>query len=598
MRNVNRKILFFISFFALSINLHNIYILKFSPITGYSISIYDQLPASFWYSQILVYFLGTLLVLQKREKIFRILSIPSLIVNYVIFLAVPHALGYFIYDRLDDMTNLGEIIQLINNHHTSLDNFYPSTHFIYGMTALVTNIEPPALATTIPIYFSLGFFLSIILLSRMKIKDENILYLLVPISLIYYLRYYYFSLAPHFNFYVILVIIIYVIYNYFFVERNKLSFALILVIFLLVIPFSHPFITFTISYIFVFLITIAILKKKFCIFDETLNFKLSSVFKVLAILWISFIIWVFNNVYLNDSTKEIVHSLISQSVGSVIIKAAEGGASKLYLQNYFLAIFLDYGRYLIPLFTIFIIFIIILFFKKNPLPGFYFFLALFLIFLILDLFFIFNPFIPHVLFRVTVLNYFIYGLIPLFSISIYNLLLPKNSYYKTKMMIVLLLLTLTFMSSLYGAHPSKFTLAVNTAITHNEVAGMKWLFEDKGAEPIIDVGSEQTGWRFADLFFGRLARSEREDVPILITPNHLGYNSTHFDLEDFYVIITSLDESAYNYLIGNYIPSQAKYVMNPQFESSDSKRIRNYDTHILKIYHNLNMEIFKGKIRI
>lgn len=543
---------------------------------GYDITIYNQISSPFWYILIPIYFGGVYLVLQGENTLTRKIGILILLINYFIFLITPYFLQYYSMNRRDTLTNLGQLIEIISGSHISPDNFYPATHIVLGSIAVISGIQPNMIGILLPIFFSFIFIIGEYSFSRLLISETEARYLLIPVLTIFYFRGYHFLMSPQYMYMMVVPIVLVILYKYLFSKNNRVSIEIVFTIFIMSISFEHPFIFIFIFYILSLLVC-------------STRFSITPIFnadKALKLLGIIFILWLTMNQVLLKGSADIIKNLAGDMPFAAMqgTMALQSGIHKVLFADFLVFLFLLYGRYIVPILFIFLFLFMLIKNKghmENFVGSYYYILALFIIFGIMDLFILFNPFIQHVFERITTLNFFIYALIPLFSLSLYLILL-KNKNQKSILMVAVIL-TIIFSMSLFGAHESPSTFLPNDAITYNEVLGMSWIMCKRDVSySITDVLNNQEEARFYDLFFGRSHR------PLNLTynfmPDHFGYNDDDFTLKYQYITISGYDEFLDKILSKLREP-------NP-FSSEDFKKFR-ADNEINKIYDSLDIEIYK-----
>jgi hypothetical protein len=201
-----------------------------------------------------------------------------------------------------------------------------------------------------------------------------------------------------------------------------------------------------------------------------------------------------------------------------------------------------------------------------------------------QLFLLLNSFISHGTDRITNLNYAIFPMVPLFALSLYYI---TNMFFKHKSkFIASVILTIIFLSSVYGALYSPYIFHANIAGTYNEFHGMNWLFKAKSEMPIYDLSGDM-GYRYSDLINNWSTTKERFGKDILWAsegkvPDHLGYDKNNFfNNSKIYIVITTKGEFLY----------QTLYKEVGRYDKSDFEKFRN-DSCVGKIYDNKNIEIY------
>jgi hypothetical protein len=554
---------------------------------GYLVNIYDKLPQQFWLVMIISFFLGTILVLEIKYQSFRIVGIFVLVLNYFMFLLIPYELGYFSFNSADDLTYLGEIYNIVRTGYINIEDIYPAAHIFYAQTASLLGVQPNILSLTVPSFMSLIFVVGTIILSKLFIKEKGVVFLLIPISLIYFLRFMHYSIAPHYSYFVIMPILLFLLFKYLLEERNILSWSLVILPFILIIPLGHPFITMFAIYVFILLSLINRFFKK-------INLRSTGIF--LSILLVTTFTWLTNCFYLLHFLGKSFDSFIERIMQPVVMK----GVSFIAKANQVVSpvelcwtIVQLYGRYLFPIILISIALIIILLDRKSKIQfnkEYKFLMLFFVVMGIIDGFFIFNPIFTHTIQRVTTLNYFIYAMAPLLAISLYILFLRKQSF--VRILATAVVLAIIQGISLYGALPSPRTHETNFGVPHEEVTAMRWLFDKKGNDPVVSVLDPQIPSRFCDLFFGWSEKSRRKDIDRYhyVVPDHFGYNENeHYQNKGQYVIIL--------YQIKRIYLDVYRFTKNQdalmRFTTGDYNRFNN-DSNANKIFDNKIIELYRS----
>ncbi|MBO8161752.1 MAG: hypothetical protein H0Z24_08970 [Thermosipho sp. (in: Bacteria)] len=539
---------------------------------GYDITIYHQLPTEFWYAHIMSYFVAAYLILKGSNKLFVKLEMLVVLVNYITFLLVPHVLGYVVVNRLDPLTNMGMMRAIITEGHIVKVDIYPANQIIYVVTSIISNYEIDHLTTTLPVVFSLFFITSTYILSKVFVTKQHkqLLFLIVTM---YFLRYYHLHPTPHFTSYSIAPIGLFLLYKHVLSKNHELPINIALATFFLAVPFQHPFIVILFAYILMYHIVIS---------------KDMDLTPYLIVMSIVFIIWLTSSDLLigaGDIIKTILQGeepprppALTQGTNAFF-----SGISKVSLYDLFLFINLLYGRYLIPGIIIGISIL-----RLNNRRSLFFItkkykIVLFtLILSILDAFLLINPYITHVFERLTTLNFFVYGLIPLFTLSLDTIL----KRYKPSI-VVALILTLIMALTLFGTYPSPLVFNPNRSIAYNEIIGAEWLFSYKETPyyviDFVDPIDTQAGYRFLTFFY--INANDRMQYSYSDIPPHFGYpiNATSL-YKNSYILISTQDR--------NLEKVRIKVREKPMFVSEDFEKL-NTDSKINKIYQTLNIEIYR-----
>lgn len=561
----------------------NLLILKFVQPVGYTINIYTMFPFTFYLSFILCYFIATILVLNRNTK----LGCFILCLNHLEILLIPYLLGYYSMGRADDMSYIGEYLQISNSGHFVAWDIYPASHIIGASISVLSNIEAHNVSFIIPIVFSFIFIIGIYLFSKELMDQSLVSSLVIVSSFILYMGVYNFLNVPHALFFALLPLYLYSFYNYS-LYFNNVSFSIVFVLMTLFIPITHPFIFFFILSFFLLHISP---KTPFSSYIKPLNIhrvKASS----FLLLVLSFMSWVVYNSKLGRTFKASYLAYVNKVTQPVFFGAAEQFV-KLNFDSfdYLKLISFFYGRYIIP--TIFIFISLIFVYKDRKLLDndqnkiFPYLFILYFTFLIIQIILLFNPFIIHQPDRISNLNFVVYVQVLLFSFSLYLIFFKKNISF-SRILQVSLILTLIWSLSLFGCFDSPNVSKPNVALTYNEVYGMDW-FNRLKVDSSVNVPLSQLN-RFHDLS----GNSEiNDDVNHL--PDHFGYLNESDCFVDAnlgreamsYTVILTIDELLYQKVAG--------YLSVGRYTDSDFVRFRK-DISVNKIYDSTNIEIFISNI--
>lgn len=558
--------------------LRNVIILGQSIPIGYSLNIYSQLPDSYWHSSIIIYFLASLLILSDK-KMARLAAIVFLLLNFTTNFAIPFELGYHNYGRCDELTHIGEIRNICYGGHVDPINIYPATHIIFSFVSLVSDIDPTKISFLLSAFFSIMFVIGLFVSARFFNQGGvNNNYLLICACSIYYLGFYHFSNAPNFIFFSLIPTFLFILYTYMY--RRTVSTTLILIVFISTISLGHPFIFLFVAYTLLSMSIVGKLK------DCDYNLNIIMVFVILI-----FMAWILYNSAALHSFDKVLSAFISGITQPVTSSGIEK-ISKINLHGLDLMklIVVYYGRYILPILSIAILFIYRLTrrlsLQYDEICNINRLCHLLMLFGIFEVCFLINPVITHGVDRVTNLNYTVMAIVPLFAISLNHIIIKK---YSIQMGLVLasLILTLTFALSLCSLLTSPMILHPNMVTTYNEVSGMEWLFDHKDKEPIYDIFGD-LGQRYSYLLYGMSSTSQRFNRDILYIyegriKDHFDYtNQVNIYINDGYIVIPTFAEIVY----------QTIWVDVDRFNKSDFAKFES-DTSVAKIYTSLNIKIYK-----
>jgi len=563
--------------------IRNLFLLRFFQPVGYAFNIYSIFPLSFYLTLMFCFLMAIFLVLNGKRELGAII----LCLNHFEILTIPYFLGYYSMGRADDMSYIGEYLQIAASGHFASWDIYPDSHIIGAGISLISNLAAHQTSFIIPIVFSFIFIAGIWLFSREIIPDYCIQSLVLVSSFVLYLGAYNFLNVPHALFFSLMPLYLCYFYKYMSVY-NDTSHSIIFVLLTLIMPFAHPFIIFFLFVVFLFhLVPKSLLMIPSMGVLRIPRAKISS----FLLLSITFMSWLFYNERLSNDFKGSYVGYIDRMTKPLFVEATNSFSKiNLGLFDYIQLLSIYYGRYVFPTLIIFIS-VIYLYYHKDLLEArnlrnYLFLWFLFIIFLFIQLILIFNPIIAHQLDRISNLNFVVYSQIPLFSCALYLLLLKKSKSISKKLLVCIILL-FVWSSSLFGCFDSPYIYRPNTALTYNEVYGMNWFYDAKSESSIVAVPLSQIN-RFHDLFGNPRIRDH-----LYFFADHFGYlNSSHRNLIDFnpdlvensYIIIFTIDELLYQ-----EIPAY-RYV--GRYNKEDFDRLRN-DIAVNKIYDDLNIEINK-----
>jgi hypothetical protein len=572
-----------LAIFCLFLLTRNLLILKFVQPVGYVVNIYSMFPFTFYLSFILCYLIATVLVLNRNKK----LGYFILCLNHLEILLIPYMLGYYSMGRADDMSYIGEYLQIATSGHFAAWDIYPASHTIGAFMSILSAMKVYYISFIIPIIFSFIFIIGIYLFSRELISQPIVCSLVIVSSFILYMGAYNFLNVPHALFFALLPL--YLCYFYKYTKNNKnMSLSIVFVLMTLLIPLTHPFIVF---FVFSFFLLHMIPKALFGSRIRSLNIHKVNISSFL-ILVIAFMSWFIYNsiftVYFKRSYLAFINKITEPVFFGTVDKLAKINLNFFdYLQ---LASFF-YGRYIIP--TLFISISLIFIYhnreilKSSQIKEYPYIFILYFTFLILQIMLLFNPLIVHQSDRITNLNFIAYAQIPLFSIALYVIFLQKKISFN-RILQVSVILAFIWSLCFFGCFDSPNIYKTNAALTYNEVYGMDWFYRLKG-DSIINAPLTQLN-RFHDLF----GNPEKKDK-LNYLPDHFGYvNESDLFVDSNlgkgvmpYTVVLTIDELLYQEVKG--------YTHVGRYKDSDFVRFRR-DISVNKIYDSTNIEIFKSRI--
>jgi len=562
---------------------NNMTILYFHHPQGYVEDIYSILPASFFGALILCYLISSV-VLLSEQGIVRKFGIFLLILNHVTILLIPSMLGYYSMGRFDDVTYIGEYVHISRTGAISDWNIYPGSHILGATLSIISGLPANGAAFVMPIVFSFIFVGGLYLCCHFFLKMEKLVNIAVLSSFILYLGPYNFLNVPHALFFAYMPLFIFILSVY--IKRPNFATAALVLIPTVLVPFMHPFIVLFVFALFLILILFGRVLNRFIQGDY---WRATRPFLILST---GFLSWFMYCDQLLGNFEMSYRHYLQRTTEPVLLETVDKLARiNVDIFKITKLLFVYYGRYMIPLVVIGIA-LILVYLKRDKFSQFLknrmqFFLILYIMFLVAEAALFLNPMFSHQPDRMTNLNFMVYAQVPLFVLSL-SALFTKSKFFNRQMILLLLLLAGTWGLSLFGTFDSPNIFRANVALTCNEVEGMEWYYEVRDSENII-VPWSQIG-RFHDLF--NTGESDKR-IPI---PDHFGYDSSHRSFADMhlkndlqsYAILLTYDELLYQEVPG--------YMEVGRYNAGDYARFRNDQSVGVKIYDNLNIEIYDVRV--
>jgi hypothetical protein len=559
----------------------NLALLALQQPQGYAINIYDALPRTFIPSLVVAYLIGAMLLL-GGNRLNKRLGLLMLVMTHLMILLVPYLLGYYSMGRGDDMTYIGEYLHIAGSGHIASWDIYPAGLVFGSVLSLVTNLQANIVSFIVPIIFSFIFIIGLILCCKLLSPGGRYVDIAILSSFVLYIGPYNFLNTPNALFFAFLPIFIYVVFKY--VMNRNFPIAVVLLVLTWLMPFTHPFIF---LFAFVLLLALIILGPFLRRFGDLDYRKLVS---PLAIMTTAFLTWfISNDMLINDFRSNYV-KFLSSTAESVVGKTSDKlSLISLDLSNLSRLLLFYYGRYLLPLVVIGVALLWIMYKRRSisqeTKNKFKLLVVLYSIYLSVEAFLLFNPFVSHQPDRITNLNFIVFAQVPLFAYALY-LFFPSfrtSKHVATNLIVVLLILTSIWGISLYGAFDSPNTFKPNAALTVNEVAGMHWLYGSRDNTTVSAPVSQLD--RFHELF-----NDQGVDVEVPIS-DHLGYNTTEISFANAtlgegnqtYVVLFTLDRLLYQDVPG--------YSGIARFVQNDFNRF-NWDPTVEKLYVGANIAIY------
>ena len=390
-----------------TLTVYNYLILFFHHSQSYIVDIYSELPLSFFISLIFCYTIGSGVILLSQGSN-RKLGIVLLIFTYFTILVIPYMLGYYSMGRWDDMSYIGEYLQISKSGYIAQWDIYPASHIIGAIISIETGLEPHFVSFVIPIVFSFILVVGLFLLCRPFLKDQMLINIAIPSLFILYLGPYNFLNVPHALFFATMPLFISILFR--FIEIQNFSNIILIFPFTFIIPYTHPFIVFFVISTLFFLIAFSNILKKF----GNKNFLRTTI--PLIIIIVGFFSWFIYCSRFLSKLKQIfvTYTQKTMAIEPVFFETTDK-IFRIDIDPYKLIklLTLYYGRYVIPI-CIISIALIIIFLKRDRISqilknNFIFWIFFYLFFLIMELILFFNPIVSHQPDRMTNLNFMVYA---------------------------------------------------------------------------------------------------------------------------------------------------------------------------------------------
>jgi|GEM_PF-2193264 len=567
--------------FAFTLLTWNIYQIALLDPSGYVVDIYSALPRALVPSLILCFLIATSLILCDTSRRIRGASIILLFSLFLTVLIIPYLMGYYSMGRADDMSYIGEYLQISNTGHFANWNIYPASLVIGATMSILTGIEAHIISFIIPILFSTLFVAGLYLFGRIFLKSQLYSNILLISVFILYLGPYNFLNVPHALFFAYMPIYLLIITKY--LESNEFSYSAVMVILSLLLSFTHPFI-----FLFTFILLAALLILK-PITQKLIAGDINRLKTPLMIQITCFLAWFIYSSALLGSFKISIRAFLLDLTEPVLLEASSKFATaNLGIASLLRFLIIYYGRYIIPTIVI-VAFLAICYNKiksKSDLKrSVQILIVLYMIALAIMIILFINPIISHQTDRLSNLLFIAYFQVPLFALSLWTFLrkgAPHTSKINPRKVAVVGTIALTFSLSLMGTFNSPDINKPNSALTYNEVSGMEWTYEYRDGNSISAPISQIRR-------FNALLDQNFEENYIEI-PDHFGYNETTNNFSEvvsnyegvLYIVILTIDETLYE-----EIPSHKSI---GRYSYQDYYRFLN-DESVNRIYSGLNVDI-------
>lgn len=308
-------------------------IARMSSAATYEISIYQAYPFYFWIFIVtsLLCGIGVLiresLITQNQRSLYLVSFVLVILCNLTILL-LPTFRGYYIDGRVDTITHIGYVIDILNTGHFGTTNFYPISHILSTQIILIGGIDTNFVMNITPIclygIYSLGLFI----LARCITTKPKATYLILAFGAVLLFNYFNYLFMPTQH---ILFVLPFVLYLYIKIRSpNSWGHNISLIVFLLGLTFIHPLGTLFICALLIFINWSLSLHKHH---DNTQNGTLplyKSNWTTIILLFMLFFMWFSNFFLFKHSAKQAFKALLLGEGRSPIQDITEGAASANY----------------------------------------------------------------------------------------------------------------------------------------------------------------------------------------------------------------------------------------------------------------------------
>lgn len=214
---------------------------RYSPATGYELSIYESLPATMWFCLFAALAGGTGIVVHQafaeRKSRYWLLGFFVLIFGISIILLLPIIRGYYLYGAMDTISHTRWASDIVVDGHFRRVNQYPITHILMAQLAEVCGAPPEAIAQITAVLFTVVFMLFSYLLASSVMPRKGQALLSAAATALFF-NYYHVCVYPQAMSIMALPLVFYLYFKGF--EKGSLPFRIAFVIVLLLFPYFHP----------------------------------------------------------------------------------------------------------------------------------------------------------------------------------------------------------------------------------------------------------------------------------------------------------------------------------------------------------------------
>jgi hypothetical protein len=155
-------------------------------------------------------------------------------------------LGYYSMGRADDMSYIGEYLHISKTGSIAFWDIYPATHILGAFLSLISGLAVNEVAFVIPPVFSFMLIAGLCLCCWFFMKDTKLVNIADIASFIFYLGRYNFLNTPYALFFAYMSLYIFILFRY--IKNPVTENSIMLLISTIMVPFTHPFIVFFVTY--------------------------------------------------------------------------------------------------------------------------------------------------------------------------------------------------------------------------------------------------------------------------------------------------------------------------------------------------------------
>jgi len=175
------------------------------------------------------------------------------------------------------------------------------------------------------------------------------------------------------------------------------------------------------------------------------------------------------------------------------------------------------------------------------------------------------------------------------SFGMYEIIKSKKKHMAS--LVILTILVISFGIGIFNVFDSPYILKPNLQVTHAEIYGYEWTFNNKNPRTVLSAVMSEQPYRYVDALWGVRVRINRSDVKDYYTgresiiPDHFNY--TNYTMvgnsysEDGYIPLSDYDKHLYTEV----------WKVVGRYNYSDFERI-SYDPTMQKIYSNGGFDTF------